>query len=583
MIYILLFLSVASFSQSINTFRKKLQTYEQLADDFIKNGNIDSALFYFEKAITISTNLSDSLRLTVLLRKVGAAYELSGQNILSMISYSKAINNSKYTNQMHEEGICNLGLSNINFRMANYEQALTNGILAARIFEEIKDSVYNITASMMIVQIYIALKKYEKALVICNEMLKISKNVGDNSKIADVLGKIGVIHFFKKEYNKSLHYYFETLEINKKLSDSINIAISLANIGEVYMFENEYLEAIKQLNKALEIVERNSYNSVAIFVYYTLGETYSKMGDKKLAVEFFNKSLKLVIELDEKREESHVLRLLSMYYESIGNFEKSLSYYKKSNSIKDSLRNALAGYRLEEIRVKYEIEKRDAELETILFEKELQERKIAIDKHTIKLQFVIIILVFIGLISSIFFTYYVFRNQRKLKKANRTKDVLFSVIGHDLKGPIGSVKQIVSLLQDPSVKDRDKLIGLLEKPIISSYNLLEDLLVWSRSVKGIKAYNPRTVHLVGIIDRVFKLFEKQAENKNIFMHHSISADLEIFADENQVYTILRNLVSNAIKFTLSGGNIEITSEKHEKEIKVHVIDTGVGIEPKNLE
>lgn len=170
----------------------------------------------------------------------------------------------------------------------------------------------------------------------------------------------------------------------------------------------------------------------------------------------------------------------------------------------------------------------------------------------------------------------------ELKELNATKDKFFSIIAHDLKNPFITIMGFSDILladyNELSDEERKYYIEEMKKSADLSHNLLQNLLQWSRAQTGRIDYNPGKINLKSVVKENFNLLEKTAANKNIKFIHKISEDIFINADEAMLNTVLRNLLTNAVKFSYNNSQITLAAENyHEKEIIVKVIDSGVGM------
>ncbi len=178
----------------------------------------------------------------------------------------------------------------------------------------------------------------------------------------------------------------------------------------------------------------------------------------------------------------------------------------------------------------------------------------------------------------------------ELEQLNQTKDKFFSIIAHDLRNPFAGIIGLAELLEIKLSGDSHEqaLLELKYTQMIlegskSAFNLLENLLVWARSQKGEIKIRPRNIHFHVLVSHTISVIRTNAHKKNIFIELNISQDDIIYADESLVSTILRNLLTNAIKFTDKNGKITLSSLVKEGYLEVSVMDTGTGIEPKNLD
>ena len=170
----------------------------------------------------------------------------------------------------------------------------------------------------------------------------------------------------------------------------------------------------------------------------------------------------------------------------------------------------------------------------------------------------------------------------KLEEINRTKDKFFSIIAHDLKNPFHSILGFTDLLAKnySEIEDDNKLeyIGLIHESSQYAFDLLENLLHWSRSQTGSITFSPSKIDISGIIEDNRHMLNASLKKKGLSFSNKIPEGIIVHADKNMVNTVVRNLVNNAIKFTREGGSIRISHEMVDRYIAIHVTDTGVGME-----
>ncbi len=175
----------------------------------------------------------------------------------------------------------------------------------------------------------------------------------------------------------------------------------------------------------------------------------------------------------------------------------------------------------------------------------------------------------------------------ELERLNLTKDKFFSIIAHDLKNPfhaiIGFSEMLVNDFKDMDDQQKLGLIELINMSSESAYNLLENLLQWARTQTDKIKFVPKKIDISKIVQSVFKLHKISADKKRIRLENHVKEFKYVFADENMIHTVIRNLVSNAIKFTNNNGIIEITTTETDGKIKIAITDNGVGINEDSLE
>ncbi|MCX6190123.1 MAG: PAS domain-containing sensor histidine kinase [Bacteroidetes bacterium] len=174
----------------------------------------------------------------------------------------------------------------------------------------------------------------------------------------------------------------------------------------------------------------------------------------------------------------------------------------------------------------------------------------------------------------------------KLRELNITKDKFFSIIAHDLKSPFNSIIGFCNLLldkiQNKDITNIDRYAQIIIQSSNKAMSLLMNLMEWSRSQTGRMSFNPEYFEMVALINETKLFYESIASQKSISIKTSLPPHIFISADKAMISTVLRNLISNAVKYTKSGGEISIAAVEKQNEIIFSVRDTGVGISPKSL-
>ncbi|MDQ2177313.1 ATP-binding protein [Marinifilum sp. D714] len=178
------------------------------------------------------------------------------------------------------------------------------------------------------------------------------------------------------------------------------------------------------------------------------------------------------------------------------------------------------------------------------------------------------------------------KQRKELERLNATKDKFFSIIAHDLKNPfaslIGASDFLVNSSDELSKEQLHNFHEIINQSARRGYKLLENLLEWARMQTGNIEFKPKQVDLWNLVNEVVNLLTGSAEHKEICLSAEIDENLKAFVDENMIDTVVRNLVSNAIKFTPRGGVIKVSSQVVGQFIEITVADNGIGITPENI-
>jgi len=178
------------------------------------------------------------------------------------------------------------------------------------------------------------------------------------------------------------------------------------------------------------------------------------------------------------------------------------------------------------------------------------------------------------------------QTSKHLASLNSLKDKMFSVIGHDLRSPLGSVKMTLEFLADTADsscgEEMKSTLDLMVKTTDEVFSLLENLLGWAKSQSGNLSIEPETISLKELIQNIYLLNKGNLGLKELDFKLNVADGIKVFADLNTLQIVFRNLLSNAIKFTPDKGSIVISATEKEDKVNIVVKDTGVGIPKESI-
>jgi signal transduction histidine kinase len=179
------------------------------------------------------------------------------------------------------------------------------------------------------------------------------------------------------------------------------------------------------------------------------------------------------------------------------------------------------------------------------------------------------------------------QSREELRAANAIKDKLFSIIAHDLKSPIATLSNALEMMvRRPNLFDEKRRLAFMSELMKSTkgaYDLLENLLYWARNQRGEIDYQPEILNLSPLIDANIRLLSGIATDKSIWLHSEIEESVTVYADQDMLTTLIRNLISNALKFTGESGEVSVSAVSGEDFVEISVSDNGVGIHAENME
>ncbi len=178
------------------------------------------------------------------------------------------------------------------------------------------------------------------------------------------------------------------------------------------------------------------------------------------------------------------------------------------------------------------------------------------------------------------------RTSIHLQELNELKNRLFSIIGHDLRSPLSNVKMtldfILRKIIDPSSPDFHETIQELSKTTDEMFSLLENLFGWSRSQSGTLEIVPEKINISELVNSLLASFSPRIMGKEIVIDNQIDSSVTAWADSSMIKAVLKNLISNALKYSYRGGKIMLSANRLESEVEIIFTDFGVGIEPERL-
>lgn len=529
------------------------------------------------------------------------------------------------------------GYAILDERTGNFDEAKKNILKAQRIYKELDVPAYLFITYNNLANIERKQSNYDEAIRNFQEALKIAQEIDNKRYQGIVLNNIASCWYNLENYDKALEMYKASAKIAEPIDQRTYMA-SISNVALIYSNEEDNTEKLKEAIKIYKEAEAyyleqntkgdltNAYNNLAS-VYFSLKDTVSaksyflkaqKLGEEisakyYLANTYYNlamifksekklvkstdlakKAYELAIELDLLDETLSSAQLLADIFEKEGEFEKALLYQRKVQDVSDQLSDK------EKIK---ELGKLEAELEFKLIEDEIKlenERKLLEKETKLKRQNILIILfsvIVIALSIIVFLLFKVKKNKEKINKILKTsqdkiekqnlelkdlhqqKNKLFSIISHDLRGPLKNLKSFFEMRLNSHISDKEftAMIPEIDRNLEGTIVLTDNLLNWASNLVKNQKITPEDVSVFNIAKKVENLFRTSLEKKGINLVLDLDQETKIYTSGNNLELIIRNLVSNAIKYSHENETIKISCEEQEEDFKICVEDNGSGM------
>lgn len=438
--------------------------------------------------------------------------------------------------------------------------------------EELSTALHNMALlNLLNNQAALSLELEQKALAI-------EKKLNNKDKIAIRYGGLGEIYLGLKQHANAIKSLHSAIDIEKELGKNSKVAMRQSVLGDVYFDLNQLDSAIYYYTRAFNTLRKHNMLASICICANQLGRIYNKKGDYERAVLYSEEALKISKEIGYKHMEQRSYELLSSIHTYRNPF-LALQYFKKSSELKDSLYSEQSKEQIERFRSQYETYTKEAEIA-------LQKEQLAKQKILRYALFIVLVLMTgIAIVLTRLNAIKKKRNQN-LIELNATKDKFFSIISHDLKNPAIAQKLSLEMLskhfQELSHQDLKQQLNENYKAAEAQVNLLLQLLDWRKLNLDNFHCEPTSFSIQTVIEETLALLEKSAKNKDITFENT-PTNPAVFADRNMVTTILRNIISNAIKFSYRGGKININIEEVREKAYISVSDNGVGMTQETID
>ena len=429
------------------------------------------------------------------------------------------------------------------------------------------------------------------------------KKGGFTSLLLNIYNNLGVVYYNLENYELAKENYLLAMEIARDQTNKLGQAIIYNNLAWINIktqkFTREtslYLDSAATINKEMKVAQLNAW------IYQGRSEIYLYNGELDKAEKYGLQALEFAISINSKEKRRDIRETLSRIYAAKNDGMKAFNQFKIYKELSEKLNNELTEKKALMLQLNYEFEKKELAIRTEQKEKEtFLNQELSFQKQ-------IIIVAFASLIIFSLITVYIFKSRKAvmesnhllretknemqiqrdiLEEANNSKNKLFSIISHDLRGPMGStwimLEEVKTMLEDKSYDEANLFLDLATNSSKNSYELLENLLHWARTQLEAANVSPESFDPHEIIDDGLKVLQNSLVSKEIQVGLNIKTQKQVFADKEMMRIVIRNLMSNSIKFTPKQGSLHIGVSEKDQKMCISVKDSGIGISAERLQ
>lgn len=475
---------------------------------------------------------------------------------------------------------------------------------------------------------------YDEALASFINSKTINERIGDFRELANSFNNVGLIHAVHEDHKKGIEHYQQAIALNSQAGDTVRLTNNHYNIGISYLgmdlldsAESYFMEGIRlsaaigrdlgiarcrmflgeietkrarydtaknHYEIAIRLLEGdNKWDRCYAFAGYAnvlrLTQEWAKSEEYALA------SLQLAKELNAHWELQRVYKILSDIYEQKQNYPKALEMQRLHQDYADSVYNKEKLSEINRLQLVQE------QLKNIELQNENLRQQANISRQEIIFVSTVVVLVLLLMLA--IFTYRNYLQKKRyadrlekikedielknsaLTELNLTKDKLFSIVSHDLRGPISSLQSMFHLIQEDDISKAEFMehVDPMSQSLDSLSFTLNNLLHWAKAQMMGATTQPVYFPVGDMIDKTLELLKNSYTMTGISVSTDIPEGLYAYADREQLYLVVRNLISNAVKFTPPNGKVRISAARMpDDQINIKVEDTGIGMTESQL-
>lgn len=530
--------------------------FNNIANVICNQGDLDGSIAYYNKSLDIRQKINDQAGIADCYNNIGNTYSDKGNLTEALFYLFKGL---RIREKIHnEQGIANSlsNIANIYYYLGKYDALILYSKRSLVAHEKLGNKDGIMQSLIALGAVYNIQKKYKEALACFTRAMIVSEEMNSPHSIALSLGNMGAVLITLQRFEESKKCYERSLRIDEEIGDQEGIAINHNGIGQVLIHSNEYRKAVEHLLLSTKI-------SASIGAQLLLLESSQN---------------------------------LALAYEKLKDYHNMALTLQQVVVLKDSLFSEEVTKKTQQLEFNFILDKKQKEI--VLLEKDSSIQKgIAERRRLVNISLASVLTLSLALVLALWLSAKrikkaqttalkqkekISKQAEELQENNTLKDKIFSVLSHDLRSPIASLTGIMTLMDHDMITPEEfsKVKEGMNNQLSALGLLLDNLLYWSRSQLNGHIIRRETINIVPLIQQNIKLLDDSAKQKNITLvfNNTASNGVNVYADMNHTDIVIRNLISNALKFTNPNGKIEVDTKVDKKTVTISVKDNGIGID-----
>lgn len=555
----------------------------------------DKAFANVELAIDMATELADKKRLAQCLLIRANLYESSGDQDKALEGYEEVLALGEELGDQRFQSFAVNNIGNIFFSKGIFSKAQEFYFKSLSLKETQGDLKGAGISLLNIGTTFFRQDNFTKSLEYYQKALEIGIELNDKRHIARCYSCIGDI-YVNSNPQKSLDYYTKAYDIASELSINDIIINSLNGIGGLYFRQGEHTDALSAYRGALAVASKINHQRSMCKINHFIGKVH--LADKQYDSAHFHlkNSLALAEKMNLNVERRVCHDLLSKLYFEKKDYKSAYDHKCLYQAYNDSVINDESLRKAVVLEYSYKLDSEKKIIETaqhhkselLLAESKMQRDIILLLAIGVSVLFIVVVVILRLFVVRRRMNHELIKHKEiiesqnlQLQKYNDGKDRFFGLLAHDLKGSFNSILGFSNLIQDGigiyNVKELEEMARAIHSSASSTYNLLENLLSWSRSSIGIIEFKPEKFLFSDLVNFCRPQWMGGADAKNVKVDVVFDENVEIYADKDMLCTVMRNLISNAVKYSDRRGKVKVECRVIGDNVELIVSDQGMGM------
>ncbi len=479
-------------------------------------------------------------------------------------------------------------LAKANYVLSNTIKSYEHSTKVIELADRLNDEQAKLFGQVHLGLTYLLQDKIRKSIEVFEEYLELALEMNDSISVSRAYLDLSICYDDSKSYDTALYYANKGIANSRSIGETYYLAMIYNRKGYIFSGKESADSAIFYHQKAVETMASDNQWEKA-FAYAGLAKAYALKEDFEESVAYGEKGLSLAKSINSKWEIKNVSEILTNAYTKKGDYKKALEYHVLFKAYHDSIYTEENEQKINALQLK----EAQFEKEALIQENQLKDQ-ILKQRESLILLLVLFALVLTAFVIGLFvsikkrkkYQNRIAKQRDELDELNHSKDRIISILAHDMRSPIGSILNLLGLVKsNPEMEKQamEILVSEVYESTATVSNTLDQLLDWSISQFQRRKTNPQVVNPVLQVEEQLTFWKKTLNEKEIGIIHHKEHAADLWAEVQHVSIILRNFLSNAIKFSEQGGKIEIGYLQNKGMVGLYVKDHGVGMEEETLQ